>query len=53
MKTIFKKYQTILTHDQIKQTIELIESNNQYNENKKEIKSWKDIIKALKESEEI
>ncbi len=48
-----KKYQTILTHDQIKQTIELIKSNNQYNEDEKEIKSWKKIIKALKESEEI
>lgn len=48
-----KKFQTILTYDQIKQTIELIESNNQYNEDKNEIKSWKNIIKVLKESEEL
>tara|TARA_B100000287_G_C20539772_1_gene744177 strand:+ start:79 stop:234 length:156 start_codon:yes stop_codon:yes gene_type:complete len=48
-----KKYQTTLTYGQIKQTIELIESNNQYNEDKEEIKSWKKIVKALKESEEI
>ena len=48
-----KKFQTILTYDQIKQIIELIESNNQYNEDEQEIKSWKNIIKALKESEEL
>ena len=51
--TFEKKYQTILTYDQIKQTIELIQSNNQYNEDKKEIKSWKKIVKALKESAEL
>ncbi len=38
-----------LTQDQIKQTIELIESNNQYNEDEEEIKSWEEIVKAFKE----
>jgi len=48
-----KKFQPILTYDQIKQIIELIESNNQYNMDEEEIKSWEKIIKALKESEEL
>ena len=48
--TLFK---TILSHDDIKSLVNLIQSNNEYNTDSDEIEDWKDIVTKLKTSEQI
>ena len=48
-----QKYKTILSYSDIKQILELIESNNQYNEDESEKKSWEVIASKFRQSEEV
>ena len=47
-----RNYKTILNHSDIKMIVNLIESNNEYNE-PEEKAEWEAIAKKLKQSEEI
>ncbi len=47
-----KNYKTILNYSDIKMLVNLIESNNEYNEPEEQTE-WKEITKKLKQSEEI
>ena len=46
-------FQPLLTFGDIKSVIELIESNNQYNSDKAEVKHWEKIAEKLRISEEV
>ena len=47
-----RNYKTILNHSDIKMLVNLIESNNEYNEPEEQAE-WQEIAKKLKQSEEI
>jgi hypothetical protein len=47
-----RNYKPILNHSDIKMLVNLIESNNEYNEPEEQAE-WKEIVKKLKQSEEI
>lgn len=46
-------FQPLLTFGDIQSVIELIESNNQYNSDKAEVKHWEKIAEKLRISEEV